>query len=415
MQNNRAPQSPYPARNSTIATQATAHKDGAIRSRPARSQQRLSRFVFTLNNWTAEEYTNIISSDVKWIVVGKEIGDEGTPHLQGAVVIGKQCAFSTIKKWPGFSRAHIENMRGKPFDSLKYCTKQDTDAFCKGEMPQEGKRNDLHDAINALKEGGTLTSIVKSDDVGLAAAVARYSKGLAMISSMLKPRRSEPPLVIWLSGETGVGKTRSAVALADRIAPDNYWLSAGSLRWFDGYDGHAIAIFDDLRTKHAEFSFLLRLLDRYPLRVEFKGGFIDWVPSIIIVTAPKTPTHMWSLRNDEDKHQLERRIHLSYDAEEGDDWELLLAKSEAIVAERWPNGSYPWQRANEIDVGSDETSIPGQESNSVPTLGQEADTSASIIEVESDVDSVELVLSSSEEEHSFETQRALFTTAYEKT
>nr|AJP36430.1 replication-associated protein [Avon-Heathcote Estuary associated circular virus 15] len=411
MQNTRALQSSYPNRNSRSPT---ANRDGAIRNQSPRTQQRLSRFVFTLNNWTQEEYTNIISTDVKWIVVGKEIGDEGTPHLQGAVVIGKQTAFSTIKKWPGFARAHIENMRGKPFDSLKYCTKQDTDAFVKGEMPQEGKRNDLHDAITALKNGGTLTSIVKSDDVGLAAAVARYSKGLAMISSMLKPRRSEPPLVIWLSGETGVGKTRSAVALAERIAPDNYWLSAGSLRWFDGYDGHAIAIFDDLRTKHAEFSFLLRLLDRYPLRVEFKGGFIDWTPSIIIVTAPKSPTHMWSLRNDEDKQQLERRIHLSYDAEEGDDWELLLAKSEAAVAERWPTGKYPWQREDEADVGSDETTVPEPRQDSPPTMGQEADTSPQPIEVESDVESVELVISSSEEEHSYETQCALFSSPFEK-
>ncbi|AJP36427.1 replication-associated protein [Avon-Heathcote Estuary associated circular virus 15] len=411
MHNTTALQSSYPNRNSRSPT---ANRDGAIRNQSPRTQQRLSRFVFTLNNWTEAEYTDIIASDVKWLVVGKEIGDEGTPHLQGAVVIGKQIAFSTVKKWPGFSRAHIENMRGKPFDSLKYCTKQDTDAFCKGEMPQEGKRNDLHDAINALKQGGTLTSIVKSDDVGLAAAVARYSKGLAMVSSMLKPRRSEPPLVIWLSGETGVGKTRSAVALADRIAPDNYWISAGSLRWFDGYDGHAIAIFDDLRTKHAEFSFLLRLLDRYPLRVEFKGGFIDWTPSVIVVTAPKSPTHMWSLRNDEDKQQLERRIHLAYDAEEGDDWELLLAKSEAIVAERWPTGSYPWKHYDEVNVGSDETTIPEERSCSLSTMGQEPDTSPSIIEIESDLSSEELVISSSEEEHSYETQRELFSTQYEK-
>lgn len=31
--------------------------------------------------------------------------------------------FNSIKKVPGFERAHIENMHGTPADSRKYCTK----------------------------------------------------------------------------------------------------------------------------------------------------------------------------------------------------------------------------------------------------------------------------------------------------
>jgi hypothetical protein len=316
--------------------------DGAIRSRTPNRAPRLSRFVFTLNNYTEQEYTDIISTDVRWIVVGREIGDEGTPHLQGACVIGKQTAFSTIKKWSGFGRAHIEPMRGKPIDSLNYCTKQDKDAFVKGEMPQEGKRNDLHDTINLLLSGSSIQSMVNTGNVAALGCFTRYPKGLQLVSSMLKPRRSEPPLVIWLSGETGIGKTRSAVRLAELIARDNYWISSGSLRWFDGYDGQAVTIFDDLRTKHAEFSFLLRLLDRYPLRVEFKGGFVGWSPYVVIITAPKSPTDMWSLRNDEDKQQLSRRVHLQYDASHPDDHEKIFKMLREAVDGRWPGNKYPW-------------------------------------------------------------------------
>lgn len=360
-----------------LQTNQDSRLDGALRpgasTRPAPGGpsprtagghgRRLSRFVFTLNNWTQQEYDDVCAIEVRWLVVAKETGDEGTPHLQGACVIGKQMAFTTLKKIPGFARAHIEAMRGKPEHSLAYCSKQDPLPFQKGEMPKEGKRNDLHDAIAALKDGNTIQSIVRDGEISTIACIARYPKGLQMISSMLKPRRSEPPLVCWLSGSTGIGKTRSAVELAESISPDNYWISAGSLRWFDGYDGQPVVIFDDLRTKHAEFSFLLRLLDRYALRVEFKGGFVDWTPLVIIVTGPKTPENMWSLRNDEDKQQLRRRVTLCYDAVDGDDHQSILTMLRDSVDERWPGNRYPWstcveeQSAPDLEVESQSVSM----------------------------------------------------------
>lgn len=104
-----------------------------------RQQTRLSRFVFTLNHWTQEEYDAIKSNHFQWMVVAKETGDNGTPHLQGAVVIGKQTAFSTIKMWPGFRRAHLEPMYGTPKDSLVYCSKQDSNPFVIGTLPTPGK------------------------------------------------------------------------------------------------------------------------------------------------------------------------------------------------------------------------------------------------------------------------------------
>ena len=57
------------------------------RPRPLSNNSRLRRFCFTLNNFTEEEYKNLIEDFCQycsWMVVGKEhiVGD-GTPHLQG--------------------------------------------------------------------------------------------------------------------------------------------------------------------------------------------------------------------------------------------------------------------------------------------------------------------------------------------
>ena len=49
--------------------------------------------------------------------------------------------------------------------------------------------------------------------------------------------------VIWIKGPTGCGKTRMAVELGG----NSYWMSSGSLKWFDGFQNQEVAILDDFR------------------------------------------------------------------------------------------------------------------------------------------------------------------------
>lgn len=286
---------------------------------------RLSRFVFTLNNYTEEEERALKTiTDVKWLIFGKEVGDNGTPHLQGACVIGKQIAFSTVKKWPGLSRAHIETMHGTPQQSLDYCTKQDANAYIFGEMPAAGKRNDLHDTIKLMKDGNTLRDIVNSDNIASIATIVRYPRGLQSISNLLTPPDRRPPVVAWLYGPTGVGKTRCAVEFA-KLHSGEYWMSSGSLQWFNGYDGQKVAILDDYRSGQCPFEFFLRLLDRYPMRVQIKGEYVQWVPEVIIITAPQDPEQMHLVQRKEHCDQLTRRITLIHEVTE-ENWEDTLKK-----------------------------------------------------------------------------------------
>lgn len=58
---------------------------GPIRKRDTKGK-RVSRVVFTLNNWTDEEYqylAEVFAPQTKWMVIGKEVGENGTRHLQG--------------------------------------------------------------------------------------------------------------------------------------------------------------------------------------------------------------------------------------------------------------------------------------------------------------------------------------------
>lgn len=57
-----------------------------------------------------------------------------------------------------------------------------------------------------------------------------------------------------------------------------------------------------------EFSWLLRLLDIYPLRVPVKGSFVNWCPSFIFVTSPMPPQTAFCCE-EESKQQLLRRVN----------------------------------------------------------------------------------------------------------
>lgn len=282
-----------------------------------RTGDRMTRFVFTLNNWTQPEYDWLTTSfleNTKWLVIGKEVGENGTPHLQGAVVLAKQTSFSTIKTWSGLCRAHLEKMHGRPADSLKYCSKQDSRPFVHGTLPTPGKRNDLTEIVLRIQEGESLKQLAQDEEGGV--AIVKFSKGLTILRSLRARIRDPafPPKVIWIFGQTGHSKTRCAFEFGCKFygGTDEVWISSGGLRWFDGYDGQKVAILDDLRSKQVpQFAFLLRLLDRYPMSVEFKGGFVNWAPELIFITSAYDPEECFATRNThrpEDIRQLTRRL-----------------------------------------------------------------------------------------------------------
>lgn len=290
------------------------NNSSSTRSQPIRVKSKFRRIVFTINNYSEKEFCNVILWTPKWLIVARETGETGTPHLQGAAILGREMTLGQLKAIPGLGRAHIETMRGQPIDSLNYCTKEDRQAFQSGTIPRPGTRTDLTSIVNRVQAGQSLTDL--AGDTDGAVAVVKYHRGLTALRSLCTPPRTSPPVVLWLYGATGVGKTASAIHFLESVLSIPYWITSTDLKWFDGYDGHEAVIFDDLRSSHSSFSFLLRILDRYRLSVPRKGGFLEWVPKLIIITCPYSPTRLWNLRTEEQLGQLTRRITgiLEFDA-----------------------------------------------------------------------------------------------------
>lgn len=86
------------------------------------------RFCFTLNNYTDEQFEKIIELCItkEWrYIIGKEIGKNGTKHLQGYINFGnpfRPIQNKIFKEICG-TRIHWEKCKGNEKQNYDYCSK----------------------------------------------------------------------------------------------------------------------------------------------------------------------------------------------------------------------------------------------------------------------------------------------------
>lgn len=246
-----------------------------------------NRFCFTKNNYTAIEdalWRSDLTNSFKFWVVGREIGDMGTPHLQGYVEFENNCklritAAKSRFELLGFMGYHIEAAKGTAEQNILYCTKGG-DSYEGGVRPpvKQGKRTDLDTVCDRIKAGDTMDKLIDQ----FPSQVVKYRHGFEFLIQAQQPRRFFKTEVWWLHGPTGSGKSRWAW----NKEPTAY-MKVSSHKWWSGYIGQESVIMDDFRpTKEMPFAFILNLFDRYPLSVETKGGMVEFVAKRIYVTSP---------------------------------------------------------------------------------------------------------------------------------
>lgn len=254
--------------------------------------QFVRNFCFTLNNYTQEEEDDIKKIHHEYIIYGKEIGEEGTPHLQGYIELTKKMRFSSVKKL--MPRAHIEARRGTQQQAIDYCKKEGN--FIElGICKNQGHRTDLDTVRRTALEGGMreVTAIANLQGIQVAQKFLTYNE----------PARDWKPEVKWFWGTTGTGKSKTA---REELGEDIYTKNDGT-KWWDGYDGHEDVIIDDFRPSWWNITEMLSLLDRYEKRVEVKGGWRQLRARRIIITSALAPNACYT-NTGEAIQQLLRRI-----------------------------------------------------------------------------------------------------------
>lgn len=245
------------------------------------------------------------SRHIRYMVCQREIcPTTNREHVQGYVEFDKMMTRNQVKESIGDPAAHLEKRLGSQQQAIDYCTKnntrvEDSVPFILGEKAIMGERNDLKGALEAIKKKKPISEIIEEQP-----NLLRYYKQLEMYKRDTDEERdrNEPVEVEVLIGEPGTGKTKHVFDKEKDLF--SVPIENGSNIWFDGYRGQEAVLFDDFYGG-IKYHLLLKLLDRYPIKVPIKGGFVNWKPKRIYITSNK-PVNQWY--NKDDIRALERRI-----------------------------------------------------------------------------------------------------------
>jgi len=266
----------------------------------------------------------LLESD-KWdyLIFGHEVGENETYHWQGYIQLKSRLTLNQVKKF--LPRAHLEQVKGTQQQAIDYCKKgiQSKDEWKAlgingpnygvdasfdeyGTLRKHGGKNKTSGnyAIikeKIIKEGVSLRDVVLNECDN--PSQIHYAQFMEKYNGLEKDLHDVS--VFWYYGPTSCGKSH---IVFEAINKDSYWKSSNDLKWFDGYCGQEDVWIDDFRGSHCSFSFLLQLLDKWPLMVPVKGSFVRWSPKRIFITCPYKPQDCYA--GVEDKSQLIRRITL---------------------------------------------------------------------------------------------------------
>lgn len=164
--------------------------------------------------------------------------------------------------------------------------------------------------IEVFEKGTTLKAVAKRNPN----YVCRNMRFAQWAATQFLPSRQSKPLVLWLYGGTGSGKTLLATSLADRDLTYVSW----SARWFDGYSQQPVFVLDEVRATETSSKMLLRLLDHAPYSVEVKGGSMQFTSPVVVITSPVSIEGYWTAlqegndrgSSDQLKRRVEHEVHM---------------------------------------------------------------------------------------------------------
>lgn len=109
-------------------------------------------WIFTLNNPSEDEEQHVTdflgSNVVRYGIFGREVGDSGTPHLQGFVILRRSQRLSYLRARLS-TRAHFEIAVARPEQARDYCKKDgDFEEFGTFPSSSQGARTDLDQVLD---------------------------------------------------------------------------------------------------------------------------------------------------------------------------------------------------------------------------------------------------------------------------
>lgn len=265
-------------------------------------------FTFTLNNYVEKPELAMALDQVacKYMVYGKEVGEQGTPHLQGHVTFKSATSESSARK--KLQGCHVEVAKA-PIKSIEYC-KKDGEFVERGIAPmsQQAKgvaggeaEQERWTAIRLAAEEGRFDDIPAQIRFTQDLCIDRHrQRGLNKRKLVDTTEQHQ-----WYCGPSGTGKSRKA----REENPDAYLKNCN--KWWDGYEDQEVVLIEDFDKRHDVLCHHLKIwADRYPFNAEVKGAGTGCIrPKKIIVTSNYHPNEIWE--DEASLGPILRRFHVT--------------------------------------------------------------------------------------------------------
>lgn len=234
------------------------------------------RFCFTVNNY--DKLPTEIPSEIRYLLFAEEVGEEGTPHIQGYVEVTSKWSWNTFVKELEVlfgNHPHVEQAQGTLEQQITYISKQNEPvSFGVPAKQTQGTRTDLNNIKDAIDNGATLRDIAESNFP----TFVKFHKGFEKYYNIREEPRKWKTRTIYIHGETGSGKTKWAYDNYPDIKPiefvNGFVNGCAEHVLIDDFDRHTMSRKD-----------FLTLFDRYPKQVNAKGSWIEWNPKVAVITS----------------------------------------------------------------------------------------------------------------------------------
>ncbi len=278
---------------------------------------RANDWCFTLNNPLPKHVDKVWDMDYKYLVWQIEVGESGTPHIQGFVQFHDKQRLTALKKLIS-NKVHWEKRRGTPYEASHYCKKPVDGCECEhcdglerfdhvnedGNISAQSQVR-VHEVAEVIKTQGLEKAIERFPDIYMG-----MSRGMQALETFYCPKRDFQTEVTVLYGISGAGKTRYAM----EAFPSPYKLACfgQGTDFFGDYRPrqHETVVADEFYSNW-QFNTWKQVCDRYPTEVHTKGGFLQFLASHMVFTSNSSPDQWYpnvrldSIAND----AFNRRVH----------------------------------------------------------------------------------------------------------
>lgn len=240
-------------------------------------------WVFTANNYDDASEARISLAGAQYHVYGREVGESGTPHLQGYLYFPQPKSHKQLKGLlPGF---FLENRKGTHSQARDYCIK-DGDYVEVGTPPQKNGGDTMVEraARNKRLREIPLVSLVETGEICIT-QVRKLKNARMDLDQELMSFTAEGVRGLWIHGPPGTGKSHEARQY------DDVYIKAQN-KWFDGYTGQETILLEDLDT-NVLGHYLKIWADKWSCTGEVKGGTVPLRHKRFIVTSNYSPRELW--------------------------------------------------------------------------------------------------------------------------